>query len=365
MIATEQPTSKLTRPEPPDARREPLVIVGAGFAGLCAAAAARARGVDPLVLDAAGEVGGAWARMPAETVCISPRIRDRLPDGSTPHARRDHATAPQVCDAIQSYAERSRFRVELGARVMAAEPQGQELRLRTTGGEIVTPRLVVATGEFGAPRVPHALAARFEGVLQHSAEFRASQVMPHERVVVIGSGNSGAEVALAALARGARVTMCASRELERPRGACERGMLGDLKWLASGVPVQALPRRAGCRARVKLASPALWDAARSGRLRVEGRALAVEARVVRVETGEVIAADRVVLATGFRRDLEFLGDAIRLDAEGLPLHRGGLSADLRAVAFVGLPCLRTRRSGFLRGFTADARAVVGRLLARA
>ncbi|MBK7974069.1 MAG: NAD(P)-binding domain-containing protein [Deltaproteobacteria bacterium] len=355
-------TAKLERPRPPPPRFEPLVIVGAGFAGLSAASAARERDLDPLVLDAGSEVGGAWNHMPPSMVCLSPRIRDRLPDGSYPGGLRERATAAHVLDAIQAYAERARFRCELGVRVMAAERDGGTMRLRTTTGEITAGKLVVATGEYGAPRIPRTLPIGFEGPILHSSEFRAAELMPGERVVVIGAGNSGAEVAVSALEHGARVTVCASEPLApppwEPRGPLARAMA----WLASGVPVGGLPGRLGCSARVPSANPAFWDAARHGRVRVAGRALAIESRVVRLASGEVCAADRVVLATGFRRDLEFLGGAVRLDGDGLPLHRGGLSSDLPSVAYLGLPCLRTRRSGFLRGFTADARAVVGALL---
>jgi putative flavoprotein involved in K+ transport len=297
-------------------------------------------------------------------VCLSPRIRDRLPDGSHPEALRERATAAQVRDAIQTYGERARFRVELGVRVMAAEADGATVRLRTTAGELLTGALVVATGEFSSPRIPRELPIGFEGAIQHSSEFRASDVLPGERVVVIGAGNSGAEVALAASEAGARVTVCAGAPVERPRWEPQGVLYQELAWLASGLPVGALPRRGGCRARVPLASDALWEAGRRGRVRIVGRALAVEARVVRLASGEVCAADRVVLATGFRRELQFLGDAIRLDADGLPLHRGGISTDMAGVAFMGLPCMRTRRSGFLRGFAADARAVVKTLLGR-
>lgn len=343
-------------------RFEPMVIVGAGFAGLAAAAAAREHDVDPLIVDEGEAVGGAWSRMPPSMPCISLRFRDRLPDGSYPDGLGDHATAAQVRDAIQSYAERSHFRVELGVRVMAAEQDASTVRVRTTAGEISTGHLVVATGEYGCPRIPRGLSIRFEGAIQHSSEFRASTVLPHERIVVIGAGNSGAEVALAASAAGARVTLCSAQPYARPRGEPRGAVWQELAWLGSGIPVAALPRRGGCRARVPVAGETLWNAVERGSIALVGRALAIESRVVRLESGEVRAADRVVLATGFRRDLEFLGDAIRLDADGLPLHRHGLSRDLAGVAFVGLPCQRTRRSGFLRGFAADARAVVGRIL---
>lgn len=355
-------TTKLERPRLPPPRFEPMVVVGAGFAGLCAASAARERELDALVLDAGSEVGGAWNHMPPGMVCLSPRIRDRLPDGSYPDGPHARATAAQVRDAVHAYAERARFRVELGVRVMGSEREGSAMRLRTTTGEITAGKLVVATGEFGAPRIPRNLPIGYEGAILHSSEFRASDVMPGERVVVIGAGNSGAEVALAALEHGARVTVCAGEPLTPPPWEPRGPVIEELAWLASGLPVGGVPGSLGCRRRVLLASRPFWDAAHAGRIRVAPRALAIETRVVRLISGEVCAADRVVLATGFRRDLEFLGDAVRLDTDGQPLHRGGLSADLPGVGYLGLPCMRTRRSGFLRGFAADARAVVGALL---
>ena len=88
--------------------------------------------------------------------------------------------------------------------------------------------------------------------------------------------------------------------------------------------------------------------------------MGLAAQGVQLPEGELAPADRIVWATGFRRDLDWLA-GLGMDEHGSPAHRGGLSTLLPGLAILGLPCMRTRRSSFLRGLSGDARAVVRKL----
>ncbi len=336
-----------------------LIVVGAGPGGLAAAAAGRALGWKPVILEQSDRVGGAWARMPPDMLCLSPRIRDAMPDGALPPSTADRATVGEVLQAIEAYAERASFDVRFGVGATGMTTRAGTLILDTTDQPCEARRVIVATGEWGNPfRLP--LPGDFDGPMVHTSEFEPEAVAAGERVCVIGAGNSGAEAVVALQARGAAVTLATRRPVQKPSPE-PTGMLGEIAWRLSGMPVHNLPARGGCTHRTPLVDPELYLAVKSGAVKVVAGATALYPGGVRTSAGEEVACDRIVFATGFRRDLAWLGSAITLNADGVPAHDRGVSLDVARLGFVGIPCMRTRRSGFLRGLVSDAAYVARRL----
>jgi putative flavoprotein involved in K+ transport len=334
-----------------------IVVVGAGPAGLCAAAAARRRGWEPVLLERGDRVGGLWARIPGDLRCLSPRHRDRLPDGSHPVGPGARAAAAEVLAALTRFADRERFEVRFGVEAAGLERRGEAWELQTTAGPLLARRVVVATGEFGRPHVPER-PGTFQGRQEHSSTCDPSTLEPGQRVVLVGSGASAVDLVPRLLARSVDLTICARTPILRPRGLPGR-LVGAALWRASGLPVRILPPPLRCRGATPALDPDLFDAVEERRARLRGGVDALHATGV-VAGGEVLDADVVIWATGFRRDVGWI-DGLTLDADGVPAHDEGLSTDLEGVAFLALPCMRTRRSGFLRGLAADAEAAIGRL----
>lgn len=333
-----------------------LAIVGAGPAGIFAAAAARERGLRPIVLERGSEPGGLWARVPPDMLCLSPRRRDRMPDGGTPQGPGDRATAGEVLAALRRAWQADPPEARFGFEVAGLRREEGVFHL-DGAAPLQANRVVLATGEFGRPHQP-ALPDSFAGRQEHSSSFDASTVQPGERVAVIGSANSATDVVGRLLGRRAQVTVFARQPIGRPKGL-PRGPLERLLWAASGIPTRALPPSLRCGSSLPPVDPVLFDNRRRGRIAVLGAAVALEGDAVVADDGTRAAADRVIWCTGFLRDLAWTG--LELDARGVPRHDRGLSIDMPGLAFLGLRCMRTRRSEFLRGLLDDARSVVTRL----
>ncbi len=342
---------------------ERLVVIGAGAAGLAAAAAGRRHGFEPLILDRGPGFGGAWAEMAPDMLCLSSRRHDVFPDGTVPAGLGEHATATEVLAGLQRIGIDGGYRVHFGTTVLGLRRESGAMLLETTIGPLRTRRVVVATGEWGRPYLPE-LPGCFEGPMQHSREVAAAEAsrrfQPGEHVFIVGAGNSGSEVSLRALAAGCHVTVSSRGPLQRPPLLLD-GPLEGLRFWASGVRVALLPGRGGCRDVTPLASHGFYDAVRDGRITWVSEAVALEGQGVKTRSDGTIRCDRVIFATGFRRDCAFLAGACTLDARGAPVHGEGVSPEIPGLAVVGLPCMRTRRSGFLRGFVDDAMAVMRRI----
>ena len=280
-----------------------------------------------------------------------------MPDGSTPPGEGARATAAEVLEMIQGFAARAQLPMRLGVEVRGLRRERGLLGLDLGPEILLTRRLVVATGEVGRPFIP-SLSGCFEGPASHVRDLRPAEVRPGARVGVVGCGNSGAEVAVELARLGARVFLACPRPPRRPRQVPEDGPLGELLWWLSGLPVRFLPGRAGCRERTPLVHEGLFEALAQGEIRLVPRAVGLFSGGLRLAGGELLALDRIVWATGYSRETAWLRGQVTLGPRGLPRHRGGLSPEVRGLGFLGLPCMRTRRSGFLRGFAEDADAVV-------
>lgn len=338
----------------------PIVVVGAGAAGLAAAWAARRRGWEPLILDRAPEAGGAWIRMRAEMRCLSLRRHDRFADGAHPEGDGPHATAAEVARGIASFAARSRFDLRTGVEVLQVKRSAGDFVIETSAGTIRARRLLVASGEYERPFLP-TLPGAFDGPADHVRRLRVDDVQRGERVVVVGAGNSGAEIVAELSRRGAKVIVAVRRLPRRPPELPSEGLLEALAYHLSGLPLRLLPFRGGCHWQTPLVSQALHQALDRGLVTIVDDVVALAPDGVRTRSGQRVGADRIVWATGYRRDTAWLEGLLPLDERGRPALREGLVPAIEGLAFVGLPCLRTRRSGFLRGFADDAAAVIGQL----
>jgi putative flavoprotein involved in K+ transport len=194
---------------------ERVVVVGAGPAGLSTAAALSRRGVDALVLDRDDEIGGSWARRYQRLHLHTIRRFSGLAHQRIPRRYPRYLSKDEYAAYLVGYAEQFRLRVSLGESVTAIRPGAHEetsWEIETSRRTLASEVVVVATGHYAAPRIPAWEGVdEFQGRLIHSAEYRSGREFAGRRALVVGLGNSGAEIATDLVEQGAAFVAVAVR----------------------------------------------------------------------------------------------------------------------------------------------------------
>lgn len=340
----------------------PLIIIGAGQAGLATAHVALRRGIRPLILDAAAEPGGSWPLYYDSLVLFSPARFSSLPGQGFPGDGDRYPTRDDVVAYLRDYATTLDAHLRFGHRVRQVTRQGEGFRVVTANGaEFTGARLVAATGEFSRPHRPWLPGLdTFSGTVLHAAEYRRPDAFAGQRVIVVGAGNSAVQIA-AELATVARVSVVSRRPVA---WANQRPLGRDIHWWFVRSGLDAAPIR-----RLWERGPTLVND--DGRYRAAFAAgnpdrrpmfNTVDSNKVEWSDGTREPVDAVLLATGYRPDLDYLHGTGALDDNGRPLHRGGVSTTVPGLGYVGLEFQRGFGSATLRGVGRDARSVLGRLL---
>ena len=184
------------------------VIVGAGPAGLAAAQRLQSQGLKPLLLEKAEAVGAAWRRHYDRLHLHTPRRHSGLPGLAMPRAYGRYPSRAQFVDYLETYAERFKLKPSFGTPVGAIRRQDRRWAVETPAEVVTTPIVVVAAGWADFPHRPRWPGIDlFQGQLLHSSAYRNAASFEGGRALVVGFGNSGAEIALDLVENGVDVTL--------------------------------------------------------------------------------------------------------------------------------------------------------------
>ncbi|HET8786166.1 MAG TPA: NAD(P)/FAD-dependent oxidoreductase, partial [Candidatus Limnocylindrales bacterium] len=186
--------------------RASVVVVGAGQAGLATAHALRAAEINCVVLDQGDRIGDAWRQRWDSLRLFTPAAYDALPGRSFPAAGSAFPTKDEMADYLETYVAAFALPVRLGTRVTRVARNGDGFRVEAAdGGRWEAEAVVIATGGHQTPNVPELAGWIAPTVRQlHSSAYRdPSQLLPGP-VLVVGAGNSGAEIAIESALAGHR-----------------------------------------------------------------------------------------------------------------------------------------------------------------
>lgn len=174
-----------------------VVVVGGGQAGLAAGFYLRRHGLDFVVLDAQSTPGGAWQHTWDSLHLFSPATFSSLPGRlMPPQEGAEYPDATHVVAYLRDYEKRYDLPIQRPVRVAGIHRDGQLLRVETDSGTWRARTVISATGTWWRPFLP-ATPGRgdFGGRQLHTVEYRSPSEFTGQRVLVVGGGNSGAQIA--------------------------------------------------------------------------------------------------------------------------------------------------------------------------
>ncbi|MEV7116140.1 ArsO family NAD(P)H-dependent flavin-containing monooxygenase [Streptomyces anulatus] len=174
-----------------------VVVIGGGQAGLAAGYHLRRRGLDFVVLDAHASPGGAWQHAWDSLHLFSPAAYSSLPGRVMPgQPGETYPDARHVVDYLTDYEQRYDLPVVRPVRVESVHPDGDRLRIETGTGIWRARAVISATGSWGRPFLPTVPGrTEFAGAQLHTVGYRRPADLAGQKVVVVGGGNSGAQIA--------------------------------------------------------------------------------------------------------------------------------------------------------------------------
>ena len=349
------------------------IVIGAGQAGLSVGHALQARGVDFLILDANGRIGDAWRHRWDSLRLFTPAKFDGLAGLPFPADPNYFPTKNEMADYLESYARHFALPVRSSTRVIRLTRTGDTFLVETTGGTYEAADVVVAMANYQSPVTP-AFAGQLDPRIRQiqSAEYRNPAQLAEGDVLIVGAGNSGAEIALDTR-DGHRVWLAGRDTGQVPfriGGLAARLLLGRLMLRGIFHHLLTVDTPVGRRVRAK----ALHRAAPLIRTRRTELAAADVVRVPRVTgvtagmpalaDGRVLDSVRnVIWCTGYQPGFSWI-DLPIFDADGEPRHAKGIAADLRGLYFVGLHFLYAFSSTMIHGVSRDAARVADAIAAR-
>jgi putative flavoprotein involved in K+ transport len=359
------------RPAPVTAReRFETVIVGGGQAGLSVGYHLARRGRRFVILDSNRRVGDAWRGRWDSLRLFTPARYDGLPGWPFPAPAWSYPTKDQVADYLEAYATRFDLPVRSGVRVDRLSRDGDRYLLAAGDRRWVADHVVVASGAYQRPRIPAFAAELDPGILQLDPNrYRDPSQLPGGGVLVVGAGNSGAEIAFEV--SGTHPTWLSGPDTGhipvRSGSRWDRLLTPPVWWLASRVLTVQTP--IGRKVRPK----ALTTTAPLERVRPKELAAAGVQRVPRtvgvrdgsplLEDGRVMDVATVLWCTGFRPDFAFIDPPV-FDQDGAPTHHRGVVGSQPGLYFLGLWFLSAFTSSLLGGVGSDAEHIAEQITTR-
>src|ERR1700722_18969908 len=206
------------------------IIIGAGPAGLAATAALRARGLNAVILEKSDAVGAVWRRHYDRLHLHTDRARSGLPGLPIPKAYGRYPSRAQVVEYLEAYAAKFDLKPVFNAPVRAVRRDERAWRAEAAEESRTAPIVVAATGWADYSYMPTwPRMETFDGPILHSNRYRNPAPFAGKRALVVGYGNSGAEIALDLAEAGVDVTL----SVRSPVNVVPRELFG--------VPILAFP----------------------------------------------------------------------------------------------------------------------------
>lgn len=343
------------------------VVIGGGQAGLAAGYYLARQGANFIILDDTLRTGDAWRKRWESLRLFTPSKFNSLPGAPFPKPGDYCPTKDEVADYLEGYARQFNLPVRHAVKVESLSRDGMGYHLITGDARFSAKHVIIATGAHRIPYTP-VFASQLDPSIQqlHSSAYCNPGQIQGRSVLVVGAGNSGAEIAIELAKAGKRVWL-AGRDVGRlPSNGPLGNFLGGrpLWWLINHILTVNTPIGRKVKASAGHQGAPLGRATRQevtgAGVELAPRVSGIESGKPKLENGRILPIDGVIWATGFRPDYSWIKLPI-FDEYGSPRHSRGIVPDAPSLYFLGLIFQTGLSSSLLGGVGADAAYIAGQI----
>lgn len=321
-----------------------VLVIGAGPAGIACAYFLQQAGIAYKVVDRAHVIGSTWADQYPSLRLNTTRFFSHLPGEKFPLRYGVFPTGKQYHEYLVNYVRKHNLNVQLGVEVYRVLPYDGGWCVESSAGTSWHPAVIVATGRFSKPHIPPLPGIeRFTGHVLHSSAFKNPDDFAGQRVMVVGNGPSGVDLAVA-LPGSARLPVYLAQRtglVLRPRypwGLPKQVWIMLCEWLPERIAQPLLQKINSLKFEhldaigIKTPPPEkehlaggtrgaeLIHAVRAGHVRPVEMPVDFDGHTALLSDGNRVEIDVLMLATGFRPALDCLDINYEVDDRGWPLR---------------------------------------------
>jgi putative flavoprotein involved in K+ transport len=344
------------------------IVIGGGQAGLAVGYHLAKRGLPFLILDANKHVGDAWRSRWDSLRLFNPARYAGLPGLRFPAPGDTFPTKDEMADYLGEYVRRFSLPVQNGVRVDRLWNEDGRFHMTAGHRHFEAENVVVAMANYQTPKIPEFAKELDAQIVQlHSHEYRNPSQLQHGGVLIVGVGNSGADIGIEVAK--SHPTWISGKESGHIPWAIDsfiaRFFLVRLVRFV-GHHVMTVKTRIGRKLRPKLlhqAPPLVrvkpWELTNAGIARVS-RIVGVKAGLPLLADGRTLAVKNVLWCTGYHHEFPWI-DLPVFDKSGDVIHEAGIVKNVPGIYFVGLNFLYSMTSATLMGIGRDSERVVDAL----
>jgi putative flavoprotein involved in K+ transport len=336
------------------------VVIGGGQAGLATGYHLAKRDLPFVILDANERIGDAWRKRWDSLRLFTPARYDGLQGWRFPAPALSFPTKDEMADYLEAYAARFELPVRTGVKVDGLSREGDRFLITSGNRRFEAKHVVVATGAYQVPKIPAFADELLSSIMQlHSSQYRRPSQFQEGAVLVVGAGNSGAEIAFeVSRTHPTYLSGKPSGQIPVRHGpAAARFVLPVVRFVGHHVLTLGTPigRKAHPKF-ISLSAPLvrvkLKDLAAAGVEQVP-RTVSIEDGRPALEDGRVLDVSNVIWCSGFREEFAWI-DLPIFDENERPLHERGVVVGEPGLYFVGMPFQYALSSDVLPGVGRDA-----------
>ncbi len=339
-----------------------LIIIGAGQAGLTMGYYLKQEGYNFLLLEAGKQVGDSWRNRYDSLQLFTPRSYSSLPGMALIGEKNEFPYKDEIATYLEEYARHFQLPVQLQTEVLKIKKEKEIFELHTPTEVLQTKKVIIASGGFQQPFIPSVSANLSSHIFQiHSSQYKSSPQIPQGKVLVVGGGNSGMQIAVE-LAKTHEVTVSISHPLTfLPLQLFGKSIFNLLEKV--GLLYAEINTKRG-RWFQKRKDPIFGfegkKLIRNGAIKLQEKVVSASGNNIMFQNGDIYSAESVIWSTGFVQNYNWIEIEQAVNEKGFPNHIKGISP-VKGLYYIGLPWQSQRGSALICGVGKDAAYVLSEI----